>query len=519
MLTLGDIVRLNGTRVGKDVAVVWRDTRVTHEQLDLRSNIIGNAILDMGIGKGDRVALLASNCHQIVDIHVACSKVGAILVPLNAMLHPMEITRLLNHCQAKVIFVTSDFTRTVDSIRAETPDLKGFISIGEAEGMINYEEILSAYPNKDPIVQVDENDTALISYTSGTTGLPKGVMISHRNLFSNAINAVIGYNIPLGGKELIPFPLFFSAIFNAHVIPHLLAEGTVVILDWFKPELFIDAINREKPNVTLVNPTMLHDFISHPRFKECDLSSLKLFLVGAAPISLARFQEARQALGSIPLIQGYGLTECVAFVTCMRSEDYSIDDPVKLSKRLTSVGKPGPTLQVKIIKESGIEVTRDGNEIGELIIKGPSVMQGYWRRPEATSATIKEGWLYTGDLATIDEAGYIRIVGRIKDMIVSGGINVYPEEIENVLYNMPGVHEVAVVGCPDERWGESVAAIIVTDHSTMVTEEGVIQYCKQRLASYKKPTKVIFTEQLPRNPSGKVKKTELRERLAKGQLD
>ena len=236
MLTLGDIARLNGTRVGKDVAVVWHDVRVTHEQLDSRSNIIGNALLDMGIGKGDRVALLASNCHQVVDIHVACSKVGAILVPLNAMLHPMEIARLLNHCQAKVILVTSDLTQVVDSIRAETPELKGFISIGEAEGMINYEKILSGYPNKDPAIQVDENDTALISYTSGTTGLPKGVMLSHRNLFSNAVNAVIGYNIPLGGKELIPFPLFFSAVFNAHVISHLLAEGTVVILDWFKAE-------------------------------------------------------------------------------------------------------------------------------------------------------------------------------------------------------------------------------------------------------------------------------------------
>jgi len=518
MLTLGDIVRLNGRRVAKEIAVIWRNTRLTHRELDLRTNALANALIDMGVGKRDRVGLLASNCHQVVEVHAACSKIGAILVPLNGMLHPMELSRLLNHCEAQVMFVTDDFTQVVESIRAATPGLKEFVSVGEAEGMTNYELLISTYPTTDPAVEVDENETALIAYTSGTTGLPKGVMLSHRNLFSNAVNALVGYDIPLGGRELIAFPLFFTAVFNGHVIPHLLAEGSVVILDWFRPEEFIDAINRERPTFTGINPTMLHDLLIHPKFSECDLSSLKLFAVGAAPISLARFQEARQALGNIPLIQGYGLTECVAFVTCTKPEDYKVDDPAKLNRRVASVGRAGPTLQVKIVDEHGAEVVPNGEDVGELIVRGPSVMQGYWKQPEATSAAIKDGWLYTGDLATMDEEGYIWIVGRKKDMIVSGGVNVYPEEIEAVLYTMPGVQDVAVVGRPHERWGESVTAIIVPKPGASITEGEVIEYCRQRLASYKKPTKVIFTEHLPRNPSGKVKKAELREKLVKGEL-
>ena len=517
MLTLGDIVRLNGKRVGKDVAIVWHDVRLTYEELDLRTNAVANALLAMGVGKGDRVALLATNCHQFIEVHIACSKVGAILVPLNTMLHPTELSRLLNHSEARVIFVTTNFTGVVDPIRNAAPKLKEFVSIGEAEGMTSYEALISAYPSSDPSIRVAEDETAYITYTSGTTGLPKGVMLSHRNLFSNAVNAAIGYTMPLGGIEVIPFPLCFSAIFTGHVIAHLLVEGRVVVLDWFRPETFIDAINKERPTLTFLNPTMLHDFLSHPQFKECDLSSLRLFLVGAAPISPSRFQEARDAISNI-LIQCYGLTECGAFVTTTRPEDYAVEDPTKLKRRLTSVGRPGPTLEVRIVDEKGTDVAHNGEDVGELIVRGPSVMQGYWKQPEVTAATIREGWLYTGDLATMDEEGYIWIVGRKKDMIVSGGMNVYPEEVEDVLYTMPQVQEAAVVGRPDERWGESVTAIIVPAGGVSINEEEVVQYCKERLASYKKPTKVIFVDQLPHTPAGKIKKAELREQLAKGGL-
>lgn len=517
MLTLGDIVRLNSKRVAKDIAIVWHDVRLTHEELNLRTNAVANALLDMGVGKGDRVALLATNCHQFIEVHVACSKVGAILVPLNIMLHPMEVSRLLKHSEAKVIFFTTNFVAVVNSLRNVIQELKEFVSIGVVEGMTNYEALMSVYPSSDPSIRVAEDETAYITYTSGTTGLPKGVMLSHRNLFSNAVNAAIGYTMPLGGIEVIPFPLCFSAIFTGHVISHLLVEGRVVVLDWFGPELFIDTINKERPTLTMVNPTMLYDFLSHPRFKECDLSSVRLFLVGAAPISPARFQEARDAIGSI-LIQCYGLTECSAFVTTTRPQDYAVHDSIKLKRRFTSVGRPGPTLEVRIVDEKGIDVAHNGVDVGELIVRGPSVTQGYWKQPEVTAATIREGWLYTGDLATMDEEGYIWIVGRKKDMIVSGGMNVYPEEVEDVLYTMPQVQEAAVVGRPDERWGESVTAIVVPKGSVSITEEEVVQYCRGRLASYKKPTKVIFVDKLPHTAAGKIKKVKLREQLAKGNL-
>lgn len=519
MLTLGDMVTLNGKRVPKDVAIVWHghDVRLTHEEVDIRTNAVANGLSDMGINKGDRVALFASNCHQFVEVHVACSKIGAILVPLNAMLSPAEVARLLNHCEAKAIFITANFAGMINSIRAQAPGLREFISIGGGDGFTDYERLLSSYPTTAPSVEVSENDIAYITYTSGTTGLPKGVMLSYRNLSSNVVNATIGYNMPLGCIELIPFPLFFSAMFTGHVISQFFVQGTAVFLDWFRPDTFIDAINKERPTLTIVNPTMLNDVINHPRFRECDLSSLRLFLVGAAPISLARFQAGRKAIGNI-LVQPYGLTECCAFVTTTRPSDYDVKDPAKLNRRLTSVGRPGPTLVVRIVDDNGKDVAHDGESAGELIVKGPSVMLGYWKQPEATAEVIKDGWLHTGDMATMDDEGYLWIVGRKKDVIKSGGINVYPEEVEDVLYTMPKVKEVAVVGRPDERWGETVTAIIVPKAGDEISEEEVIQYCKERLASYKKPTKVIFVEQLPRNPSGKVMKTVLREQLAKGGL-
>jgi len=518
MLTLGDIIRLNTKRAGKEVAIVWHDVRLTYKELDLRTNAMANALIDMGVGKGDRVSLLANNCHQFIEVHIACSKVGAILVPLNTLLKPAEITLLLNHSEAKVIFVTSELTKVIDSIRHDVPALEECVSIGGGDGFKDYETLVSSHPTSDPCVPVDENDVAYIAYTSGTTGSAKGVMLTNRNIFSNAVNAAISYRMPLGGTEIIPFSLFFTAIFNGHVIAHLFVGGRVVILDWFKPEPFIDAINKERPTFTVLNPTMLHDFVTHPRFKECDLSSLKLLVVTAAAISPVRFQEAREAIGDI-FVQGYGLAECAACTTFTRPEDYCVEDPLKLEKRLNSVGRSGPTLEVRVVDEEGKDVACNGEEVGELIVRGPSVMKGYWRQPEVNAETIKDGWLYTGDLMTIDEDGYLWIVGRKKDMIVSGGMNVYAAEVEDTIYTMPEVQEVAVVGRPHDRWGESVTAIIVLKPGEKLGEETVIEHCKDKIATFKKPTKVIFVEQLPHNPSGKILKSQLREQLTKGELE
>jgi acyl-CoA synthetase (AMP-forming)/AMP-acid ligase II len=517
MLTLGDIIRLNAKRAGKEVAIVWHDVRLTYAALDLRTNAIANALTDMGVVKGDRVALLASNCHQFIEVHVACAKIGAILVPLNNLLKPTEISRLLNHAEVKVIFITSEFAKLIGSIKHEIPELREFVSIGGGDGVKDYENLLLSYPTSDPGINVDVNEVAYIAYTSGTTGSAKGVMLTHNNIFSNAVNAAIGYQMPLGGIEVIPFPLFFTAVFNGHVIAHLFVGGRVVILDWFKPEPYIDTINKERPTFTLLNPTMLHDFVTHPRFKECDLSSLKLFVVTAAPISPSRFQEARNAIGNI-FIQGYGLAECTACTTFTRPGDYCVEDPIQLESRLTSVGRSGSTLEVRVVDKNGKDVASNGEQIGELLVSGPSVMKGYWRQPEASAKAVENGWLHTGDLMTIDEDGYLWIVGRKKDMILSGGMNVYAEEVEDTIYTLTEVREAAVVGRPHERWGESVTAIIVLKSGEKLSEDTVIQHCKDKIATFKKPTKVIFAEQLPRNASGKILKSRLREQLINGEL-
>jgi acyl-CoA synthetase (AMP-forming)/AMP-acid ligase II len=517
MLSLGEIVRLNGKRVGNQIAIVWNNVRETHRELDARTNSLASALLSMGIAKGDRVALLASNCHQFIEVHVAASKIGAILVPLNGMLSPGEIGGLIRHSESKVLFITGNFKGAVDRIRSDVPSVKEVISIDGGEGFTDYETMITGQPANDPLVPFGEDETAYITYTSGTTGLPKGVMLSNRNLFSNSLNAIASCLIPLGGVEVVAFPLFFSAIFNSHVIPYFLAEGGVVILDRFRPELLIDAINKEHPQYTTLNPTMLYDLITHPDFKDCDMSSMKGILVAAAPISLERIEMAMKATNNI-LVQGYGQTECTSFATCTRSSDYAVNDPVKKARRFTTIGHPCPTLDVRVFNDKGEEVAPDGAEVGEIVIRGPSVMQGYWKQPEITAATIKDGWLYTGDLGTIDEEGFLWYVGRKKDMINSGGLKIYPEEVENLLYTNEKVKEVAIVGRPDERWGETVTAVVVPKPGQTLTEEEVIRFCRERLASYKKPTKVYVMDKLPRNASGKIKKNDLRDMIARGEL-
>jgi acyl-CoA synthetase (AMP-forming)/AMP-acid ligase II len=515
--SLGEIVRLNGKRVANEIAVVWHDVRLTHKELDTRTNALANVLLGKGIKKGDRVALIAANCNQFIEVHAACSKIGAILVPLNTMLQAAEVSHLLNHSEPKAVFVTKKFAETVASIKGDLKTIVDYISIDGDEGFEDYETIVAAASTDDPGITVEDSEIAYITYTSGTTGLPKGVTLTHRNVIGNAVNAVTGYEIPLGGCEVIAFPMFFSAVFNSHVIAHLFAKGKVVVLDWFKPETFIEAINKEKPTFTLLNPTMLHDFVNHPEFKSCDLSCLRLFLVTAAAISAARFNEARAAIGDI-FIQAYGLTECTSFTTCTRPADYDLDDEAALTKRLTSVGRVGPLLDLKVVDEEGNEVAYDGEAKGELAVKGASVMKGYWNMDEATKSAILDGWLHTGDLASMDEEGYVWITGRKKDMIISGGMNVYPEEVEDVLYRMPEMKEVAVVGRADERWGESVTAVVVLKEGASIDADGVVAYCKANMASFKKPTQVIFLDELPHNASGKIKKAEIRDSLAKGEL-
>jgi acyl-CoA synthetase (AMP-forming)/AMP-acid ligase II len=517
MLNLGEIIKLNAVRIPHEKALVWNEVRLNYDELNRRTNSLANAIIKMGINRGDRVALCATNCHQFIETHIAVAKAGAILVPLNAMLAPVELTRLINHSGAKMLVFTSNFLKTVAEIHAELPDVTDYIAIGGGDGFWDYEVLIAASPDANPEIPFSEDDTAYITYTSGTTGLPKGVMLSVRNLFSNALNAIVSCLIPPGGFEVVGFPLFFSAIFNSHVIPYFLAGGGVIILDRFSPEAIIKAINREKPSYFTVNPTMLHDLVTHPLFQECEVNSLKGVLVCAAPLSLARVREAKKALGSI-LVQGYGQTECTSFATCTWPADYDLTDPVTLEKRVTSIGRAVPTLQVKVMNDQGEDVKNNGEEVGEIVIKGPSVMQGYWKQPEATAETLKNNWLYTGDLGTMDKDGFLWMVGRKKDMINSGGLKVYPEDVESVLYTNGKILEVAVVGRPDERWGETVTAFVVPKKGETLTEAEVIDYTKGRLAGYKKPTRVFFIDQLPRNASGKIKKGDLREKLIKEPL-
>jgi len=492
--------------------VVCGGTRLTYRAFAERVHCLCSALHGLGIRKGDRLAVLMYNCHRYFEIYYATVEMGALVVPLNIRLSAAEIAYILNDSGSAAVFVGPEFLSMLSAVQPQLPALQHRIYTGgeePPEGWSGYEQLLtSAAPAASPTPAAPD-DLAALFYTSGTTGHPKGAMLSHANLLSNAYHILASGIWREGDVYLHACPMFHIADGpTTHAVTWL--GGRHVIIPSFKPDLALEAIERERVTATLLIPTMINFLINHPDVAKRDLSSLRIVTYGGAPMPEELVRRATQILPS-SFCQAYGLTETSPLLTLFPCQEQVLAGPPELTRRLLSCGREVIGVRVRVVNTGGEEVKP--GEVGEIIAKGPNVMVGYWNNPQGTAEVLRDGWLHTGDLATTDEEGYIYIVDRQKDMIITGGENVFSTEVENVLYTHPAVLEAAVVGVPDAQWGEAIKAIVVLKPGNSATEEEIIAYCRSRIAHFKAPRSVDFFEgTLPKSGSGKILKRELREK-------
>jgi len=510
MLTLGDIPRKHSRLDPDKECVVCDDVRLTWKQLNERVNRLANALAELGVAKGTKVATLALNCHRLVEIYYATSKLGAVAVPLNFRLAPDELVYVINHSDAEVLVVDHNTLEMAAQILPGLEHIRERISFGaEAEGWLDYEELLTTASDAEPEVDVDEDDLCHLQYTGGTTGLPKGVMITNRNYITSAIGMSIAAGSEPDDATLQVLPIFHTAWWPI-LIHHLGGLRAVISRRFDFTEILATA---ERERVTHINmvPVLFSWLLDFPDADKYDLSSIRLFTYAGAPMPEEVLRRCIAKFGPI-FQQGYGLTEASPLGTILMQEDQCrLEGPPELVRRINSCGRESLVTEVRVVDEDDNDVAV--GEIGEIIIRGKNVMQGYWKDPELTAKAMRGGWLHTGDLAEVDEDGYIYIVDRKHDMIITGGENVYPFEVEQVLYEHPAVLEAAVIGLQDETWGEAVTAAVSLKQGAEATEEELKAFCKERIAGYKCPKQVVFMEEVPKSALGKVLRRQVREQL------
>ncbi len=490
-------------------AIIFQDQRLTFRELNVRSNKLGNALLSIGLQKGRKVAVLLNNCVELVESLYGIPMIGLAVVPLNARQSAQEHAYILNDSEADALIVGANLWPVIDPILPDLPHLKQVIIVsGNRDNALNYKNLVEKQPETLPEIVVNEDDLDRIQYTSGTTGKPKGAVGTFRITYNRLVNTLLNLDQPILPTDvnLNIGPLTHAA--GLMMSSYAIRGAANVILDKFDIDLVLQTIEKEKVTAVLLIPTMLNMILMHPNLRSYDLRSLKRIWYGTAPMSPEKLKEAITIFGNI-FRQNYGLTESPQPITYLGPEDHIIDGTEKEQRRLASAGKPALGVAVKIVKDDSSAIKP--GEVGEILIQTNQLMKEYWKHPEATAEAFREGWFHTGDMGTIDEDGFIFIMDRKHDMIISGGFNIYPREVEDAIMTHPQVAEAAVVGVPDDIWGESVKAFVVAKPGDLVSEEEVIQVCKKQLASYKKPKSVEFVLDLPKNAYGKVLRKVLKE--------
>jgi len=482
------------------------DVRYTYADLDNRSNVVANYLAEqLNIKKGDRVAFIARNCIEMFDAYYATAKLGAIFVPYNARLSVSEMEQLIKKERPRILFYEDVFSNTVEELKKRV-NIERYIVLSNADkriGDLRYEEVLS-YSNNRPKVceDLDLEDIHLVIHTGGTTGLPKGAMISHRAMLFNSMSEIITWNISHRDCAHLLLPLFHTGGWNLLTLPILHAGGRLIINKQFDPKLALKVINDEKPTFIFGAATIFRMMINLPEFETTDFSSVKWVMAGAAPTPINIMERFWNR--GIPFVLGYGMTEAGPNNLSAPAEHMTFE---QMREKYASVGVPMYFTQAKIVDDHDNEVGI--GEEGELIWSGPQIFSGYWNNEEETRKTLRNGWVYTGDMAKKDEDGFYYIVGRKKNMYISGGENVFPPEIESVLYELPQIHEVCVIGVPDEKWGEAGKAVISLKPGQSITKEEIVKYLRDRLAHYKVPKYVQFIDDLPKNSVGKIVRAEV----------
>ncbi|MBW1785053.1 MAG: long-chain fatty acid--CoA ligase [Deltaproteobacteria bacterium] len=491
-------------------ALIDGEKRFTFHQVNERVNRLANALTGLGLKKENRVALLSPNRHQLIEAEYACYKNGFVRVPLNARLSISELVHMLNDSEAHALIMGPEYVEDIEGAKSQIETVSHFLAISDGTpDMVDYEEILETGSAGEPNVSVELDDLANLAYTSGTSGVLKAAMTTHRNRIAMVKKHLFVPDMDIDRHSVMCHVGPVTHASGGMTLPIWLRGGCNVLLYGFDAKILFETIQRERVTHLFLVPTMINFLLADPNIKKHDLSSIRTILYGASPMPVERIKQALEIFGPV-LIQGYGQTETSSGFTFLPKEDHVFEgDPIRL-KRLSSAGIPNIEVDVRVVNENGDDVKP--GEVGEIIEKGDDTMVGYWKAPELTAESIIDGWMHTRDMATVDEDGYIYIVDRKSDMIISGGFNIYPSEVENILHEHPAVFEAAVISVPDDKWGESVKAVVVLKEGMSVTEEELIEQCKSRLASFKKPRSVDFVNELPKNPYGKVLRRNLREK-------
>ena len=508
-----EFLTISAAIVPDRMAMIFEGRRISFEELQSRVNRLANALADLGVGAGDRVAMLQVNCNQYIEAYFAAAKLDAVFVPINYRTREDELTHMLNDAAPKAIFAGGRYVSLVEHCSKNVESLRHFITLeDDVEGWHSYDALLEGAEDFERFPEGDDDDLTMILFTSGTTSFPKGVMLSHDSFSSYILSTVTPADPFEEDTNILTVPLYHIAGVQS-VMAAIFGGRTLLIQRQFEAKEWMELVEQEHATRAMMVPTMLKMLMDHPEFHEHDLTSLEVITYGAAPMPVPVIRQAIKEFPGTYFINAFGQTETAATITMLPPEDHVLEgDEEEIERKLKhlgSIGKPLDDVEVAIFDEDGHPVTL--GETGEIAARGARLMKGYWNQEDATTETIRGGWLFTGDLGYQDEDGYIYLAGRARDFIKRGGEMVSPEEVEQVIQSHEAVEEAAIIGVPDLDWGERVRALVVLRNGAQASEDDISEYCRQRLASFKKPESVVFCEELPRNQMGKVLKRILKE--------
>jgi len=515
--TFADIIHRNAILYPDSEAFVCGSERISFKRFNERVNRLIHGLQALGIQKGDVIGILSWNRLEYPEVFGAAMKGGFVLAHFNPRLQAGELVHLINDAEPRVLFLGPELVETIARIHKQLSKTEFFLTFGDAEGrMMAYGEMVESQSKEEPEPRVGEEDLLTIFYTSGTTGIPRGAIYTHRQKMENVAMKALDIGVEFGDRHLVVLPMFHIGG-DSHIWPFFLVGGCNVIMPRpsFDPAEALQVIAEEQITDVHIVPTQLISLLNLPDIEQYDLHCLKRIWYAASPMPTEVLKRGLSVFGPI-FMQGYGQTESGPDVTVLSRANHRYSgESTEAQSVLASCGRPCIRVHVRIVDEAGRDV--EAGKIGEIIVKSKRNMTGYWRKPEETKEAIRDGWLHTGDLGYYDEKGFIYIAGRKTDMIITGGENVYPTEVEDVLYRHPAVKEAAVIGIPDPYWVERVHVLVVLKENAQAAEEDIINFCRKHIAHYKAPRTFKFVESLPKNPQGKILKKEIRSKYWKQQ--